>query len=74
MSGEEESLVVFTRLFDRPKFQDGSHKEGKKRYQGSGRPHLHVLIFGDDLEYAKLEQFISAAAPSDPVLRPETDR
>ena len=47
----------------------GSLQEGKFRYVGSGRPHLHVLIFSDELDRAKLEEFVSAAAPVEPVLR-----
>ncbi|CAK0799172.1 unnamed protein product [Prorocentrum cordatum] len=52
-------LIVFTRL----EFQDGSRKEGTFRYQGSGRPHAHVLIFADELEPAKVEQFVQASLP-----------
>ena len=62
---EPLKLVVFTRL----EFQDGTHKEGQFRYVGSGRPHVHVLIFSDELDRVKLEEFVSAAAPLDEVLR-----
>ena len=62
---EPVKLVVFTRM----EFQDGTHKEGKFRYVGSGRPHLHVLIFSDELDRVKLEEFVSAAAPLEEVLR-----
>ena len=58
-SGTPVKLVVFTRL----EFQDGSRKPGTERYEGSGRPHVHVLIFADDLDKAKLEEFVKASAP-----------
>ncbi|CAK0908773.1 unnamed protein product [Prorocentrum cordatum] len=54
-----KSVISFTRV----EFQDGSRKEGTKRYDGSGRPHLHVLFFADEdvLADAKLEQHIFAS-------------
>ena len=60
-SGHDVELTVFTRL----EFQDGSRKEGTFRYQGSGRPHIHVLIFGEDFDRAKLENFVKASLPHD---------
>ncbi|CAK0887260.1 unnamed protein product, partial [Prorocentrum cordatum] len=58
-SGKPIRLVVFARI----EFQDGSRKAGTFRYHGSGRPHAHVLIFADELEPAKLEQFVKASLP-----------
>eukprot|EP00973_Karenia_brevis_P077263 10732327-Karenia_brevis.AAC.1 len=42
------------RVFMRMEYQDGTHKEGTKRYEGSGRPHIHVLVFGDDFDNTRL--------------------
>ncbi|CAK0887026.1 unnamed protein product [Prorocentrum cordatum] len=57
--GKPIKLIVFTRI----ELQDGSRKEGTFRYQGSGRPHAHILIFADELEPARLEQFVKASMP-----------
>ena len=59
-SGEPVKLIVFTRV----EFQDGTHKEGTKRYEGSGRLHVHVLIFGEEMGRLKLEEVVSASMPS----------
>ena len=50
--GEPVKLIVFTRV----EFQDVTHKEGTKRHEDSGRPHAHVLIFGEEMERLKLEE------------------
>ena len=63
--GKPIKVIVFLRL----EFQDGTHKEGVKRYEGSGRPHVHVLLFSDDMDKLKLEEFVSAALPAEAVLR-----
>ncbi|CAK0824368.1 unnamed protein product, partial [Prorocentrum cordatum] len=54
-----KTVTSFTRL----EFQDGSRKEGTKRYDGSGRPHLHVLFFAEEdvLADAKLERHLFAS-------------
>ncbi|CAK0875921.1 unnamed protein product [Prorocentrum cordatum] len=59
--GRQVRVQSFTRL----EFQDGSRKEGTKRYDGSGRPHLHVLFFADDDSMANmgLEQHLFATQP-----------
>eukprot|EP00973_Karenia_brevis_P096240 12431328-Karenia_brevis.AAC.1 len=57
------------RVFMRLEYQDGTHKEGTKRYEGSGRPHIHVLVFGDDFDNTRLAEFVSAATPLEPDLR-----
>eukprot|EP00973_Karenia_brevis_P043785 6064834-Karenia_brevis.AAC.1 len=57
------------RVFMRLEYQDGTHKEGTKRYEGSGRPHIHVLVFGDDFDKTRLAEFVSAATPLEPDLR-----
>ena len=57
-------LIVFTRLVSHV----GTHKEGAFRYVGSGRPHLHVRVFSNELDRAKLDKFVSAAAPLEPAL------
>ncbi|CAK0844936.1 unnamed protein product [Prorocentrum cordatum] len=59
--GRQVRVQSFTRL----EFQDGSRKEGTKRYDGSGRPHLHVLFFADDDAMANmgLEHHLFATKP-----------
>ncbi|CAK0870685.1 unnamed protein product [Prorocentrum cordatum] len=59
--GRQVRVQSFTRL----EFQDGSRKEGTKRYDGSGRPHLHVLFFADDDSMANmgLEHHLFATQP-----------
>jgi hypothetical protein len=52
-------VIAFTRV----EFQDGTRKEGTKRYEGSGRPHLHVLFFSDDLATMRLEDHLFATRP-----------
>lgn len=36
------------RVFARIEFQDGARKAPTQDYHGSGRPHVHVLVFGSD--------------------------
>ena len=42
-AGDQIHFPFFLRI----EFQDGSRKEPTQDYHGSGRPHLHMLIFGD---------------------------
>ena len=58
-AGKPTRVITFTRL----EFQDGSRKEGTKRYDGSGRPHLHVLFFTDDMADMQLEHHLFATKP-----------
>ena len=50
----------------RIEFQDGTHKEATQPYHGSGRPHIHVLLFWDDAAWPllDLQKHLSAAMPS----------
>ena len=66
-SKDPDGKAVRVQTFTRLEFQDGSRKEGTKRYDGSGRPHLHVLFFmeGTDLEKIKLEQHLFATKAED---------
>ena len=43
-TGQGRRLHGFLRL----EFQDGTRKKETQEYHGSGRPHVHLLIFGDD--------------------------
>ena len=58
-SGRETVVNFFIRM----EFQDGSRKEGTQQYHGSGRPHLHVLIWLDNKDSIGLENVISATMP-----------
>ncbi|CAK0885979.1 unnamed protein product [Prorocentrum cordatum] len=61
--GKQVRVQSFTRL----EFHDGGRKEGAKRHDGSGRPHLHVLFFADDEAMANmgLEHHLFATKPED---------
>ena len=66
--GKQKKLHAFTRL----EFQDGHRKEPTQAYHGSGRVHVHALIFCDveDLPQLELDKKLSATLPKDdPVLR-----
>ena len=58
-AGKPTRVITFTRL----EFQDGSRKEGAKRYDGSGQPHLRVLFFTDDMADMQLEHHLFATKP-----------
>ena len=57
--------------FLRIEFQDGTKKLPTQEYHGSGRVHLHALIWVDDAEWSKcgLEQAACATMPSTDELR-----
>jgi hypothetical protein len=57
-AGCEVKLAYFLRL----EFQDGTRKEPSQDYHGSGRPHLHVLIFTDNPQALNLHESASASA------------
>jgi hypothetical protein len=59
--GSDSRITFFTRV----EFQDGSRKEGTQRYEGSGRPHLHVLLWSDSLDKAELEKHVAASIPDE---------
>ena len=62
-SGKRTVINFFTRL----EFQDGTHKAPTQEYHGSGRPHLHCLIWLDNEETIKLDGVVSATMPPDPL-------
>ena len=64
-AGQPTRVLTFTRV----EFQDGSRKEGTKRYEGSGRPHLHVLFFTEDMPGMKLEHHLFATKPAQEPLK-----
>ena len=51
-------------FFSRLEFQDGTRKQATQDYHGSGRPHVHVLIFCSRPELLPLGQVVSASASS----------
>eukprot|EP00971_Amphidinium_carterae_P334233 6469387-Amphidinium_carterae.1 len=67
---DEEGQPKQVHAFLRIEFQDGHRKPGTQTYHGSGRPHLHSLIFCDtgDIPQLELEEWMSATMPSDPAL------
>ncbi|CAK0789070.1 unnamed protein product, partial [Prorocentrum cordatum] len=47
----------------RVEFQDGTHKDPTQDYHGSGRPHVHALLFGVDVKKWKLHEWARATLP-----------
>jgi hypothetical protein len=62
---DEETTIHF---FSRLEFQDGKRKTCTQKYHGSGRPHLHVLLWLATVMKVGLEDIISATMPEDPDL------
>jgi hypothetical protein len=62
---DEDTTIHF---FSRLEFQDGKRKKCTQKYHGSGRPHLHVLLWLATVEKLGLEKTISASMPEDPDL------
>ena len=62
-TGQGRRLHGFVRI----EFQDGTRKLPTQEYHGSGRPHLHLLVFGDDdlIRTLDLSSTASATMPSD---------
>jgi hypothetical protein len=60
--GDKSTVVNF---FTRLEFQDGSRKETTQKYHGSGRPHLHCLLWLEDVADIELEKCLSATLPTD---------
>ena len=59
--GRPHSVHVFLRT----EFQDGTRKAPTQDYHGSGRPHVHVLVFApkEALRNMKLEESVLATRP-----------
>ena len=53
------------RVFARVKFQDGTRKAPTQDYHGSGRPHVHVLVFAspEAVQAISLTDSVSATMP-----------
>ena len=53
------------RVFARVEFQDGTRKAATQDYHGSGRPHVHVLVFASNeaVQAMSLEKSVSATRP-----------
>ena len=58
---DEQGRPVRLNFFSRIEFQDGSRKEPTQSYHGSGRPHIHVLLFTDKPASLGLESSASAS-------------
>jgi len=56
-SGSQSTVITY---FGRFEFQDGKRKEGTQKYHGSGRPHLHLLVWLQHVEAIQLENQLSA--------------
>ena len=62
-TGRGRKLHGFVRI----EFQDGTRRLATQEYHGSGRPHLHLLVFGDDDLVRTLDtpHLASATMPAD---------
>ena len=64
-SGKNTIITTFVRI----EFQDGKRKRGQPNarhdYHGSGRPHLHCLIWLENIEAIDLPSVVSATLPDD---------
>ncbi|CAJ1393690.1 unnamed protein product, partial [Effrenium voratum] len=62
-TGQGRKLHGFVRI----EFQDGTRRVETQSYHGSGRPHLHLLVFGDDdlVRSLDVSSFASASMPED---------
>ena len=65
--GQARRLHFFLRL----EYQDGTRKAATQDYHGSGRVHVHVVIFvrPEDVEQLRLDEVASATLPEDTDLR-----
>ncbi|CAE7365302.1 unnamed protein product [Symbiodinium natans] len=65
--GQARRLHFFLRL----EYQDGTRKAATQDYHGSGRVHVHVVIFvkPEDVEQLDLAETVSATLPEDSDLR-----
>ena len=65
--GRKKRVHSFTRL----EFQDGHRKPATQQYHGSGRVHVHALLFVDDVDVPQLqlETKLAATLPADLDLR-----
>ena len=62
-TGQGRKLHGFVRI----EFQDGTRRLETQNYHGSGRPHLHLLVFGDEdlIRGLDVPSFASASMPED---------
>ena len=62
-TGQDRKLHGFVRI----EFQDGTRRLETQNYHGSGRPHLHLLVFGDEdlVRGLDVPSFASASMPED---------
>ena len=62
---DEAGTAHVVRVFVRIEFQDGTRKAPTQDYHGSGRPHVHVLVFcsSEAIAAMQLPQTLSATMP-----------
>ena len=60
-NGEKVDVYPVLRI----EFQDGTHKDPTQDYHGSGRPHLHAVVFGLDPKKWKLHRWARADIPGE---------
>ena len=61
----ENRLVGRIAYMTRIEFQDGTRKKEAQDYHGTGRPHLHSIIFSEFLHTLRLDKIASAHIPND---------
>ena len=52
---DENGEPCNVRAFVRVEFQDGTRKKATQDYHGSGRPHLHVIVFADNDAMSRMD-------------------
>ena len=59
--GQEHAVKLFLRV----EFQDGTRKAPTQDYHGSGRPHVHVLVFASQeaMQHMSLPETVMATVP-----------
>lgn len=59
--GQEHAVKLFLRV----EFQDGTRKAPIQDYHGSGRPHVHVLVFASQeaMQHMSLPETVMATVP-----------
>eukprot|EP00438_Fugacium_kawagutii_P000653 Skav222305 [mRNA] locus=scaffold1249:3867:8406:+ [translate_table: standard] len=63
---DQDGSPHVVRVFARIEFQDGTRKAPTQDYHGSGRPHVHVLVFAstEAVRAMSLTESVSATMPS----------
>ena len=59
-ANKEDGSPIWIHYFTRMEFQDGTRKLPTQTYHGSGRPHIHVLLWSESLRDIPLDKIACA--------------